>query len=369
MYAEANAIVLKPDASELNDIWNDWWQHIPGELLGEVSLPEALRRSKPRLVLAFGEAEIDRLLDGTAHPSSLHGTIVYDIGCSGSTRSANILSAGALAYVGYNGPIWRIADDNYKPAYRDCFLAGLRALDAGKTIADARAATVGAWTRLLQGDNWLNKICAVGNLEKLFVAGDVDLRLTSPLSFWIAAPVSPVVTNVCVHVIDVSPGLLLWLQEDPERTRFLAPDKFEDLIADRLAAMDFCVEKIGRTNQSDGGIDLIAYPREAPVPFLLATQVKHSHSDRPVGSGTVRDFHGALLGLPIDVGMIVTNTHFTPDARWFASHRSRIIRLRDFGDLTKWLRGEFAGESALKELPTEIELLPGLTVRLPRPPR
>lgn len=41
--------------------------------------------------------------------------------------------------------------------------------------------------------------------------------------------------------------------------------------------------------------------------------------------------------------------------------------MRDFEDLRQWLQGQFSSDSLLEELPEELELLPGLTVRIPRP--
>lgn len=39
----------------------------------------------------------------------------------------------------------------------------------------------------------------------------------------------------------------------------------------------------------------------------------------------------------LQIGMVVTNTSFTADARWFADHQPAIIRLRDMSDLKRWI--------------------------------
>jgi XPA-like protein/restriction endonuclease len=63
-----------------------------------------------------------------------------------------------------------------------------------------------------------------------------------------------------ISLTEVSPDQLRWLEEDPERLKQLTPEGFELLLADRFEAMGLCVQLIGRTNERDGGIDLIAYP-------------------------------------------------------------------------------------------------------------
>ncbi|NQV02283.1 MAG: restriction endonuclease [Bacteroidia bacterium] len=281
------------------------------------------------------------------------------------------MTAGVSGYLGYGGTAWVFLGGNNESVYRKSYLSGLHALAKGKTMGDAREAINRAWIHMAQNRTarYLDRICAFNHAQDLYLLGDSAVQLVSSPIFWTSVPVDGVVEEPRVEIVDVSSDFIAWVQEDPQRVHFLSPDKFEELIADRLEAMNFCVEQIGTTFRSDGGIDLIAYPEVSPVPFLLAIQIKHSRSGRPVGSTTVRDFQGALINLPIDVGMIVTNTRFTPHARWFAERRSRIIRLRDFEDLRQWLQGQFSSDSLLEELPEELELLPGLTVRIPRPLR
>jgi hypothetical protein len=65
-------------------------------------------------------------------------------------------------------------------------------------------------------------------------------------------------------------------------------------------------------------------------------------------------------------GVLVTNTSFTVDADWVAS-RIGSIPLRDFSDVHRWIHGRFIDSQDWRELPDEIELCPGVRVRIPKP--
>jgi hypothetical protein len=68
--------------------------------------------------------------------------------------------------------------------------------------------------------------------------------------------------------------------------------------------------------------------------------------------------------LPFHIGMVVTNTSFTADARWYAENQPAIIRLRDMEDLKRWIDSNFTDEAEWREMPAAIELCPGVTIDL-----
>ena len=43
-----------------------------------------------------------------------------------------------------------------------------------------------------------------------------------------------------------------------------------------------------------------------------------------------------------------------------------VLRLRDLADLCRWMQDDFVTESEWREIPTEIELAPGVTVAIPK---
>lgn len=175
------------------------------------------------------------------------------------------------------------------------------------------------------------------------------------------------VVEPAIHVVPMSEEFMAALAASPGALSSLSPEDFEILVADRLAAMGHGVRRVGATTHEDGGIDIVAWPeRNAAFPYLLAVQVKHSRKGRRVRPSVVRDLRGALSTSPFDVGLIVTNTTFTPKARLAARKDHYPIRLRDFDDLVRWLRSDFEAGVLEQDLPEEILLGPGLRIALPR---
>jgi hypothetical protein len=161
---------------------------------------------------------------------------------------------------------------------------------------------------------------------------------------------------------------LKWLIKDPSRLTQLSPREFEEFVAERLVAMGFEAKFVTNTNSPDGGIDIIAWPKlPVPFPFLLATQVKHHRAKRPTGVGQVRDFLGTMKlheGV-FAMGLMVTNTTFTANAKWFAANSHSIIRLKDFHDLCKWMSGNFIPLDQWCDFPKRIEISKGIFVDIP----
>ena len=172
-----------------------------------------------------------------------------------------------------------------------------------------------------------------------------------------------------VRVVDFSPELLRFLQEDPIRLRSLTPDQFERFVAERMDRMGYNVTLTGASNRKDGGIDLIAVPKSANVgSIVIAGQVKHHLGDHKTG----RDAVDRLLAWKdsyFGIGLLVTNTSFTRDAVWTAQQErnARFLKLRDFADLRRWLEGRFGEEEEWREIPDRIELAPGVVIEIPRP--
>jgi predicted Mrr-cat superfamily restriction endonuclease len=133
--------------------------------------------------------------------------------------------------------------------------------------------------------------------------------------------------------------------------------------------MGFAVTLTGATTRKDGGIDIIGAKRDPALGnFLIAAQVKHHRVDNKTGRAAV-DRLVSLKGGMFSFGLLVTNTYFTQDAKWVAAqaHNRHFAKLRDFQDMKNWLLENFAGERDYTELPDEIEIAPGIRIRVPRP--
>ena len=163
--------------------------------------------------------------------------------------------------------------------------------------------------------------------------------------------------------------LLQRLLDHPEALCELGPERFQHFLADRLDRLGLEVKIVGNVFRKDGGVDIIAYPRIPTVPFLLAVQAKHHRGRTKTGVSAVRDFHGVLAGQQssFHMGIIATNTTFTPDAVWFAEHNQRLLRLRSLPDLKRWIRNDFSNEAEWREIPRTIELAPGVRIDVLRP--
>jgi hypothetical protein len=171
-----------------------------------------------------------------------------------------------------------------------------------------------------------------------------------------------------VYLLDVFPQILDILRKDYSYIYQLNPDQFELLICDRLSKMGFEVERVGSIYSPDGGVDIVAWPKNpTPFPYLLATQVKHHKKpSKKTGPGVVKELQAVVASQPFQAGLLVTNTCFTPNAQWFAAHQSHIIRLRDMYDLKRWIHNNFTDEAEWREIPHEIELSPGIRIKLRR---
>jgi hypothetical protein len=173
-----------------------------------------------------------------------------------------------------------------------------------------------------------------------------------------------------VEVVDFSAHLLDQLKRKPDDIYILSPDEFERLICDRLQAMGMWVRRVGTINEGDGGIDILAGPeRDATFPYLVAVQAKHHRSPkRKSGPSSVRELQAVIQKHPLNAGLLVTNTSFTPSAQWEASHRSHLARLRDVQDLKRWIQGNFLHEAEWREIPDFIEYAPGKRLAIPKFP-
>ncbi|MCP2334719.1 restriction endonuclease [Actinomadura rupiterrae] len=117
-----------------------------------------------------------------------------------------------------------------------------------------------------------------------------------------------------------------------ERVDVMSGDQFEELTARLLERDDFRrVEVVGRAG--DRGVDVLAL---APDGRELAVQCKRQA--RAVTADRVRNLIGAVHSTYAGrVGVLVTNNHFTAQARDEA--RGRLV-LVDRDDLARWMDGE-----------------------------
>jgi hypothetical protein len=206
---------------------------------------------------------------------------------------------------------------------------------------------------------WLRNYWISGVNQDLSVAQQT-LNLGEPVE----------IVQASVEIINVTENIVRTLVSNPDFIYTISAATFEDVICDRLDKMNFEVIRVGKsTYQKDGGIDIVACPKIATFPFLMAVQVKHHRSPKyKTGPSEVRDLIGALHTLPLSFGVLVTNTTFTPDAQWVAKQKPMLVRLRDMTDIKRWLEDNFLDECDWREMPEFLEVCPGITIQLPQGP-
>lgn len=155
------------------------------------------------------------------------------------------------------------------------------------------------------------------------------------------------------------------LLRDSDAIYRLTPEEFEELVFDRLVAMGLQGFRMGAANRKDGGIDIVFWTLGL-LPMLGAVQVKHHRSPQAkVGSCDVREFAGAMEGHHFNVGLIVTNTAFSDDAKHRAKTGTTPIRLRDGDVLWKWIADDFSIET-VDFFIRNAEFCRGVEIRMPQ---
>lgn len=364
-------LIFPPEENQLTEVWERWFMTLNPENQDHFSIDEIPADEEIVLLALFGNNLLRQFIQRPNLRASLNNKIIYHLGGISDIDIAELNRMGVKAYLGYKGDapafLHTVKEESL---FRDAYLEGLKSISRQADLSTAFKATKRAWEELAtrkSNSKWnlFVRMYATHNLNHLVLIGDAHWRAQAPPRLISFKESAIRVDRPRIEIVNFSPVLLKWLQEDPAHIAQLSPEKFEDLIADRLTKVGLIVTKTGNTFTPDGGIDLIAYPKFSSVPYLLAAQIKHSHKNRPVSASVVRDFRGAISPLPIDIGMIVTNTSFTPNAAWTAKQLPKMIRLRDLEDLKLWLSDKLNESVILKDFPKVIEIAPGLVIPIP----
>lgn len=172
-------------------------------------------------------------------------------------------------------------------------------------------------------------------------------------------------TYVRADAIDVRQDMIPRLLHDSDAIYHLTSEEFEELVFDRLLAMDLQAFRMGPANRKDGGIDAVFWTRGL-LPMLGAVQIKHHRSpEAKVGPAVVRELAGAMEGHHFNVGLIITNTSFTEDAKHRADTCTTPIQLRDGEVLRKWVADDFTIEK-LEFVSRNAEFCKGIEIRVPQ---
>jgi hypothetical protein len=374
-------LVLPPPETDIGETIKRWFDGFGYGVTESENLEQILANAS--LIVGIGDRSIDQLMDLSNFPNLLENKVIYHLGHSKpSPRVLFSHQKEPKGYIGYADEVMILTGEKER-LFRDVFLTSVHALNEEKNLQTVFERTRNAWNELaarFRSEDPLASMLAAQLREDIVFYGDPEWRISDfrqttafhPEEVETQPQVAATPQEIrgkgppVIEVVNFTPQLLKSLELDPEYLAQLSPDKFEDLVAELLHNIGLQVIKTGSTYRRDGGIDLIAYPPPGTYPFLIAAQVKHSRVGAPVQTRIVRELRGVLTSLPFDIGMIVTNTDFTPDAKWAAAQMPRIIRLHNREDIREWMSGEIKDSAIFREFPSSIEIAPGIKIPITR---
>lgn len=140
---------------------------------------------------------------------------------------------------------------------------------------------------------------------------------------------------IIAFATEVSDELITALAVHPALVHDLSPRKFEELIAELLHRSGVDVTLTPATR--DGGRDIIAKVHSAIGSFLCYVECKKYSAERPVGVALVRELYGVVARDRVTLGVLVTTSHFTAQARKFSDGVPHQLTLKEYRDLEVWL--------------------------------
>lgn len=145
---------------------------------------------------------------------------------------------------------------------------------------------------------------------------------------------SPLDSKIIV-LQDVNARLLQELSKQPRLMHSLDPRKFEELVAKLLEDQGCDITLTKRTR--DGGYDLLGRMKAGPANFIFLAECKRYAPENKVGVEVVRGLYGVTEIQKANLGLIITTSSFTKDAREEKLRIGPRIDLKEYSDLCSWL--------------------------------
>jgi hypothetical protein len=168
-----------------------------------------------------------------------------------------------------------------------------------------------------------------------------------------------------IYVVDTTSQILEVLKMKPQEIHKIGYENFENVSCALLEDMNMSIKSVTRrSNEGDGGIDIVAAPAfPCPVPFLLAVQVKHRDYKASIQRSTVHELYGVIASNRyISAGMIVTNVSFSPSAIDAIDEAKIMIVPKGLSDVLRWVKGDFRADFEWRDVPEQIPLFGGHSV-------
>jgi hypothetical protein len=138
-----------------------------------------------------------------------------------------------------------------------------------------------------------------------------------------------------VVVQSISSELLKQLAHSPGLLHQLESRKFEELVARLLEDQGCEVTLTKRTR--DGGYDVFGRMKTGPADLLFLAECKRYAPENRVGVEVIRGLYGVTEARRANLGLVITTSSFTKDAREEKVRIGPRIDLKDYSDLCDWL--------------------------------
>jgi len=126
----------------------------------------------------------------------------------------------------------------------------------------------------------------------------------------------------------------------PEGFDHLTPEAFEDLIAAMYRNYGFDVEKVGRWNQADGGVDILAIRKDMILgEYKVAVQCKHSGNK--IRPAVIRELNGTIDQFKANAGVVATTSSFSAQSYELVENNLWRISLQDRNYIIERLKDIF----------------------------
>lgn len=143
------------------------------------------------------------------------------------------------------------------------------------------------------------------------------------------------IASKIVVVHSINEQLLKQLSTSPKLMHSLGSRKFEELVARLLEDQGCEVTLTKRTR--DGGYDVLGRMKSGPADLLFLAECKRYAPENKVGVEVVRGLYGVTEAHRANLGLIITTSTFTRDAREEKLRIGPRIDLKEYSDLCAWL--------------------------------
>jgi len=143
------------------------------------------------------------------------------------------------------------------------------------------------------------------------------------------------ISSKIVVVQSINAALLQQLAATPMLLHKLESRKFEELVAHLLEDQGCEVTLTKRTR--DGGYDVLGRMKSGPANLLFLAECKRYSPENKVGVEVVRGLYGVTEAHRANLGLVITTSSFTRDAREEKLRIGPRIDLKEYSDLCAWL--------------------------------